>query len=225
MAVQIGLMLFPGLTQLDLTGPYEVFSGMPGAEVHLIWKDLAPVRSENGLQIVPSITMTDCPQLDVLCVPGGPGQVDMMEDAEFLDFLRRQGEAAKFVTSVCTGALLLGAAGLLDGYRATTYWACTDLLDAYGATFEKGRVVRDRNRFTGGGVTAGIDFALTVVAALAGEETATAIQLSIEYNPAPPFESGHPDVADPKTVDALRTLMSPRLTRRVEQAERSRALR
>ncbi len=218
MAVHIGLVLYPDLTQLDLSGPFEVFSRMPGAEVHLVWKSLEPVRADTGLQLLPTTRMADCPQFDVICVPGGPGQIDLMEDATLLDFLLSQAREAKFVTSVCTGSLILGAAGLLEGYKASTYWACTDLLQKYGAIYEPGRVVKDRNRITGGGVTAGIDFALTVVAELAGEQVAKMIQLSIEYNPAPPFSCGHPDVADPHIVEAMRALMSDRLEARQLQA-------
>lgn len=218
MTLQIGLILYPELTQLDLTGPFEVFSRMPDAEVHLIWKTLEPIQSDTGLRLLPTTRMADCPDLDVVCVPGGPGQIDLMQDEEVLGFLRRQGAKAKYVTSVCTGSLLLGAAGLLKGYRASTYWACTDMLAGYGAIYEKGRVIKDRNRITGGGVTAGIDFALTVVAELAGERSAKMIQLSIEYNPAPPFSCGHPDVADPEITEAMTQLMAARLQKRREQA-------
>ncbi len=219
MTLQIGLILYPELTQLDLTGPFEVFSRMPDAQVHLIWKTLEPIQSDTGLRLLPTTRMTDCPDLDVVCVPGGPGQIDLMQDEEVLGFLRRQGAKAKYVTSVCTGSLLLGAAGLLKGYRASTYWACTDMLAGYGAIYEKGRVIKDRNRITGGGVTAGIDFALTVVAELAGERAAKMIQLSIEYNPAPPFACGHPDVADAEITQAMTQLMAARLQTRREQAE------
>src|SRR3954451_12179018 len=160
--MNIGMLLFPGLTQLDLTGPFEVFHRIPGATVHLVWKDLQPVRADSGLQLVPTITMADCPPLDVVMVPGGFGQIALMEDIQVLDWLRAQAKSAKYVTAVCTGSLLLGAAGLLEGYRATTHWAFTELLADYGATFAPGRVVIDRDRITGGGVTAGIDFALTI---------------------------------------------------------------
>ena len=218
MSLQIGLLLYPNLTQLDLTGPFEVFSHMPDTKVHLIWKTLEPVAADTGMQILPTMTMNDCPDLDVICVPGGPGQIDIMDDQDVLEFVRKQGERAKFVTSVCTGSLLLGAAGLLNGYKASTYWACTDMLEGYGAVYQKGRVVKDRNRITGGGVTAGIDFALTVVAELLNEQVAKMIQLAIEYNPAPPFNSGHPDVAEPELVAALTAMMEERLEMRRLQA-------
>ena len=218
MSLQIGLLLYPNLTQLDLTGPFEVFSHMPDTKVHLIWKTLEPVAADTGMQILPTMTMNDCPDLDVICVPGGPGQIDIMDDQDVLEFVRKQGERAKFVTSVCTGSLLLGAAGLLNGYKASTYWACTDMLEGYGAVYQKGRVVKDRNRITGGGVTAGIDFALTVVAELLNEQVAKMIQLAIEYNPAPPFNSGHPDVAEPELVAALTAMMESRMEMRRLQA-------
>lgn len=218
MTLQIGLILYPELTQLDLTGPFEVFSRMPDAQVHLIWKTLEPIQSDTGLKLLPTTKMADCPDLDVICVPGGPGQIGLMQDEEVLGFLRRQGAKAQYITSVCTGSLLLGAAGLLKGYKASTYWACTDMLAGYGATYERGRVVKDRNRITGGGVTAGIDFALTVVAELVGERAAKMIQLSIEYNPAPPFNCGHPDVADAEITEAMTKLMAARLQTRREQA-------
>ncbi len=199
-----GLLLYPNLTQLDLTGPYEVFSHAPGAKVHLIWKTLDPVRSETGLTILPDVTFADCPKLDVICVPGGPGQIDLMEDEETLSFLRAKAEEAEYVTSVCVGSLVLGAAGLLEGYRATSYWMAVDRLKKFGAEPVRERVVVDRNRITGGGVTAGIDFALYVVAKMYGDRVAKMIQLGIEYQPAPPFDSGSPETADPEIVAALR---------------------
>jgi cyclohexyl-isocyanide hydratase len=193
--MHIGLLLFPRLTQLDLTGPFEVFANTPGATVHLLWKSLDPVRAITGMAIVPDTTLADCPQLDVVCVPGGSGVAEVMEDPEVLDFLRRQAAGARYVTSVCTGALVLGAAGLLRGKRATTHWGSHDFLATLGAIPTQGRVVRDGNIFTGGGVTAGIDFALTLVAEMCGPEVAQAIQLQIEYAPAPPFDSGSPETA------------------------------
>lgn len=208
--MNIGMLLFPGLTQLDLTGPFEVFHRLPDAKVHLAWKDLQPVRADSGLGILPTTTLADCPPLDIVMVPGGFGQIALMQDTEVLDWLRVHGQRAKYVTSVCTGALLLGAAGLLDGYRATTHWAFTDLLAGFGATFTPGRVVTDRNRVTGGGVTAGIDFGLVIAAQVAGEQAAKAIQLGLEYNPAPPYASGHPDIAEPELVASVRARMVAR---------------
>jgi cyclohexyl-isocyanide hydratase len=200
----IGLLLFPRLTQLDLTGPFEVFARTPGARVHLLWKSLDPVRSDTGLGLLPDTTLAACPALDVLCVPGGPGVAAVMEDAEVLDFLRARAAEARFVTSVCTGALVLGAAGLLRGKRATTHWASHDFLAALGATPVQARVVRDGRLITGGGVTAGIDFALTLVAELVSPEAAQAIQLGIEYAPAPPFAAGTPDQAPDSVLHAAR---------------------
>ena len=202
--MHIGLLVFPGLTQLDLTGPFEVLHRIPGATVHLVWKDTQPVRADSGLAILPTTTLADCPPLDVVMVPGGFGQIALMEDEEILAWLRTQSAHAKYTTAVCTGALLLGGAGLLDGYRATTHWAFTELLADYGAIYTPGRVVEDRDRITGGGVSAGIDFALLLAARLANEEVAKAIQLGIEYNPAPPFAAGHPDVAEPELVARVR---------------------
>ena len=198
--LQIGLLIFPKVTQLDFTGPLQVFSAVPGAKVHLIWKRIEPVPTDTVMMLTPTITFADCPQLDVICVPGGAGINDMVNDEEMLAFLRKQAGAAKYVTSVCTGSLVLGAAGLLKGYHAATHWSAMEYLSAFGATPTKTRVCADRNRITGGGVTAGIDFALTVVSVLVDRKTAEAIQLGIEYNPAPPFNSGSPDTAPAETV-------------------------
>ena len=177
MTTHVGMLLFPDLTQLDLTGPFEVFQRIPGAEVHLVWKDRSPVVARGGLAMLPTTTLAECPALDVVFVPGGFGQLALQDDEEVLAFLRHQGARARWVTSVCTGALLLGAAGLLDGYDATTHWAYVEFLSAFGARHVEGRTVVDRNRITGGGVTAGIDFALVLAEKLAGEETARAIEI------------------------------------------------
>src|SRR3954447_24902498 len=155
--LQIGLLVFPKVTQLDLTGPLQVFSSVPGAKVHLVWKRIEPVPSDSVMTLTPTVTFADCPQLDVICVPGGVGTDDMVNDEEMLAFLRRQAEGARYVTSVCTGSLVLGAAGLLTGYRAATHWTAMDFLPAFGVIPTKARVCVDRNRVTGGGVTAGID--------------------------------------------------------------------
>jgi cyclohexyl-isocyanide hydratase len=201
--LQIGLLLFPKVTQLDFTGPLQVFSNVPGAQVHLIWKRIEPVPSDSVLTLTPTISFADCPQLDVICVPGGAGSNDMVNDQEMLDFLRKQAAGAKYITSVCTGSLVLGAAGLLRGYRAATHWTAMEFLSQFGATPENTRVCVDRNRVTGGGVTAGIDFALTLVSVMADRQTAEAIQLRLEYNPAPPFNSGSPDTAPPEVLARL----------------------
>jgi cyclohexyl-isocyanide hydratase len=221
--LQIGLVLFPKLTQLDLTGPLQVFSSVPGAKVHLIWKRIEPVVSDSVMTLIPTTTFADCPQLDVICMPGGVGTDDMVNDEEMLAFVRRQAEHARYVTSVCTGSLVLGAAGLLKGYRATTHWSAMDHLSPFGATPTKTRVCVDRNRITGGGVTAGIDFALTLVAILVDRRTAEAIQLRLEYNPAPPFSAGSPDTAPSEVKALLEDRMAPFRQRRAEAITRAAA--
>jgi cyclohexyl-isocyanide hydratase len=204
MSITIGLLIFPAMTQLDMTGPYEVFRALPGATVKLIAHSSAPVQAEGGMRFLPDVTLADCPDLDVICVPGGAGINALLEDESVLDFLRRQASIARWTTSVCTGALVLGAAGLLRGKRATTHWASHDLLAQFGAIPVHARVVRDGNLFTGGGVTAGIDFALTLAAEMVGAETARRIQLHIEYAPAPPFDFGTPDTASAEDLAAAR---------------------
>lgn len=214
MPFHIGLLLFPDITQLDMTGPYEVFIKFPDAGVHLIWKTRAPVTAGGGMQIIPTATFADCPQLDLICVPGGGGVNPLLNDAETLDFIRRQAKGARYVTSVCTGSLVLGAAGLLKGKRAATHWMSRDMLAAFGATPVAERVVIDGNIITGGGVTAGIDFALTVALEAFGPELAKAIQLGMEYDPHPPFDAGSPERADPALVAKTRAAAAKR------QAER-----
>jgi cyclohexyl-isocyanide hydratase len=202
--MRIGCLLFPRMTQLDLTGPYEVFTRVPGAEVLLLWKTLEPIEADSGLRMLPYATLRDCPPLDIICVPGGPGVNALMEDEEVLAWLRERAADARYVSSVCSGSLVLGAAGLLRGKRATSHWGARDLLTAFGATPAQGRVVRDGNLFTGGGVTAGIDFALTMVAEVAGSDVAKGIQLQIEYAPMPPFDAGTPETAPAEVVMAAR---------------------
>ena len=221
--MNIGLLLFPRLTQLDLTGPYEVLARMPSAKVHLIWKYSDPVESDRGLQLHPTTTFFDCPSLDILCVPGGPGQVDIMEDTETLDFLRDKAAGAKWVTSVCTGSLILGAAGLLKGYQATCHWASRDQLSLFGAEPSDTRVVVDRNRVTSAGVTAGIDMALQLVALAVDEHTAHAIQLALEYEPTPPFWSGTPQHASAELVAEAREKMAVFMVKRLEASQRAAA--
>jgi cyclohexyl-isocyanide hydratase len=199
----IVFLLFDGITQLDFTGPAQVLCRIPGAVIHTAAKTIKPIPTDSGFAILPSTDFPDCPRADLLCVPGGFGIRDVIQDDGTLQFLRDQAAGAKYVTSVCTGSLALGAAGLLEGKRATCHWAYTGLLEKFCATHEKARVVKDGNVITSGGVTSGIDFALTVVAEIAGQQVAESIQLSLEYDPHPPFDSGHPDVADPDTLAAL----------------------
>ncbi len=218
-----GMLVFPNLTQLDLTGPYEVLARLPGAETLLLWKDLSPVRSEHGLTIQPMATLAGCPPLDLVLVPGGAGVNPLLEDQEVLAFLRRTAAQAHYVVGVCTGSLVLGAAGLLRGRRAATHWMSRELLRAFGAEPVAERVVVDGNLFTGGGVTAGIDVALTVAAEIAGQATAEAIQLAIEYDPAPPFASGSPESADPAVLAAVLDRAGPRQRDRAERVARAAA--
>jgi cyclohexyl-isocyanide hydratase len=221
--LQIGLLLFPKVTQLDLTGPLQVFSSVPGAKVHLIWKRIEPVATDSVMVLTPTVSFADCPQLDVICVPGGAGSDDMVNDQEMLDFLRKQASGAKYITSVCTGSLVLGAAGLLRGYRAATHWTAMESLSAFGAIPTRTRVCIDRNRVTGGGVTAGIDFALTLVSILVDRQTAEAIQLRLEYNPAPPFNAGSPDTAPPEILALMKERIAPFQQRRTEAVQRAAA--
>jgi len=207
--MRIGLLLFPDLTQLDLTGPLEVFTRMAGAEVSLIWKSLELVGSDRGMQIMPSCAFKDARNLDLICVPGGPKQIELMSDDETLNYLRRVSENCGWITSVCTGSLVLAAAGLLDGYRATSHWSSIDQLSLFGAIPVQERVVRDRNRITGAGVTSGIDFALTIAAEFQGECAAKEIQLQTEYDPAPPFKAGSPQSAEPAILAAVKDRIAP----------------
>ena len=202
----IGFVIFPDLTQLDFTGPQQVLARVPESRMHIVAKSPAPVPSDSGLGLVPTHTFENCPQLDLICVPGGiAGVVQTMADRKTIEFVRRQSSVAKYVTSVCTGAFILGVAGVLEGRRATTHWAITKLLPLVGATHQKGRVVRDGNVITAGGVTSGIDFGLRVAAEIAGETVAQAIQLRLEYDPDPPFACGNPD----RAPSSVRTMVSP----------------
>lgn len=221
---EIGFLLFPNLTQLDLTGPWEVMSGLPNTRTRLVWKEAGPVTAIKGMTLMADIGFAECPTLDLICVPGGPGMNALLTDPEVLDFLRGQAAAARYVTSVCTGSLVLGAAGLLRGRRAACHWSSRDMLTAFGAIPDDGRVVVDGNVITGGGVTAGIDFALRIAAELHGEAVAQAAQLQIEYDPAPPFQAGRPETAPPAVLAASRERGASMLAERraqVEQAARN----
>ena len=221
--LRCGMLVFPNLTQLDLTGPYEVLARLPGAETLLLWKDLEPVRSEHGLTILPMATFSECPPLDLVLVPGGAGINPLLEDAEVLAFVRRAAVGARYVVGICTGSLVLGAAGLLRGRLAGTHWMSRELLRAFGAEPAAERIVRDGNIFTGGGVTAGIDVALSVAAEIAGRAAAEAIQLAIEYDPDPPFASGSPETADPAVLAAVLARAEPRQRDRAERVARAAA--
>jgi cyclohexyl-isocyanide hydratase len=209
--MRIGFILFPNVTQLDFTGPLQMLHRVPGAETHILARTMEPVPSDCGLGLVPTGTFASAPALDMICVPGGFGVGAAIRDAETLDFVREAGRSARYVTSVCTGAFVLGAAGLLRGRRATTHWAYHHLLPSVGAIPQHGRVVRDGDVFTGGGVTAGIDFALTVAAEIASPAVAQRIQLAMEYDPAAPFDAGTPDRAPVETTDGLKTFYAPRI--------------
>lgn len=213
--IRIGMLVFPAMTQLDLTGPYEVFCRIPGARVSVVGRTIEPMRSEHGLVFVPDTDYASAPRFDVLVVPGGSGVDALMEDEATLAFLAEQARTARYVTSVCTGALVLGAAGLLEGRRATTHWLSLPTLADFGAIpVDDARIVIDGKVITGGGVTAGIDFALHLARELVGEEAARAIQLMIEYAPAPPFDSGTPTRADPATVERVRAERQQGIDRR-----------
>lgn len=204
--LKIGMLLFPDMTILDFTGPYDVFVKAPCFEVVLLGETTTPFKVEGGLTIQPSVALADSPQLDILFVPGGKGINRLLTNGRVLDFLRQQALGAKYITSVCTGALVLAAAGLLQGYKATTHWRSLELLRMLGVEVVEERVVRDRNRITGGGVTAGIDFALSLTAMIGGEELARIVQLQLEYNPAPPFRAGSPHTAGTPVLQATREL-------------------
>ena len=204
----VAMLMYPNFTHLDLVGPHAAFSA--AMDVHLVWKTLDPVRSDSGMQVLPTTTLTECPRdVDLLFVPGGLGTAAAMADLEVLQFLNELGHRARLITSVCTGSLVLGAAGLLQGYRAGTHWAFRELLPLFGAENVSERVVVDRNRITGGGVTAGLDFGLSVLAELLGEDVARTTQLALEYDPAPPFDSGSPERAAAGYVAAVRAMVQP----------------
>ena len=220
MTLQIGFLLFPNVQQLDLTGPYDVLASLPDVQVHLVWKTRGPVTASTGLVLQATTSFADCPPLDVICIPGGAGVGPLMEDPQTLDFIRQQAEQARYVTSVCTGSLVLGAAGLLRGRRATTHWAYHHLLEALGAIAVQERVVRDGNLLSGGGITAGIDFALTLAGELFGDATAQRVQLQLEYAPAPPFPAGSPETAPKAVVEQAQRLAANAIQQRGEIVDR-----
>lgn len=208
MTFRFGILCFPNVQQLDLTGPYEVFASAQNAQVDLVWKSKTPVRASTGLWLTPDVTFDDAPVFDLICVPGGGGVNALLSDDEVLNFVRAQAITASFVTSICTGSLVLGRAGLLAGKRAATHWNAMDFLKLFGATAVEERVVRDGKLITAGGVTSGIDFGLSVIAELMGQDEAETIQLSLEYAPAPPFDAGLPDRVRPQILAAARQRMA-----------------
>ena len=209
--IRVVFLVYSNVTQLDLTGPAQVLSRLGNAKVDVVWKTRDPVQTDSGFALLPTATLDEVMQADILCVPGGFGIRDLFEDEETLAFLRRQGEGARWVTSVCNGSLVLGAAGLLQGYRSACHWRWRRYLPAFGAVPVPDRIVRDRNRISGGGVTAGIDFAFALAAELAGEEAAKLIQLALEYDPHPPFDCGAPDSAGPERVARYEEAIAARM--------------
>jgi cyclohexyl-isocyanide hydratase len=214
--VHIGILAFPGVLQMDVTGPYGVFASAPGAQVDLVWKDTSPVLSSDKLALTPNLVFSGCPPLDVLCVPGGTGILALLDDHEVHDFLHEQAGHARYLCSVCTGSLALAAAGLLNGYKATTHWQSLDLLKEFDLIPVAQRVVMDRGRVSAAGVSAGIDMALCVVGEIWGPDAARRIELSMEYDPHPPFRSGHPSLAPKEIVDILQTHNAARQQIRLE---------
>jgi cyclohexyl-isocyanide hydratase len=200
--ISVAFLLFPGVTQLDLTGPAQILSRLGNVTLDLVWKTIAPVETDSGFSILPTATFADVARADILCIPGGMGTTGVINDDAAMAWVKQIGDEAQWITSVCTGSLILGAAGFLNGYQATTHWAWMDYLPLFGAQPVKARHVIDRNRATGGGVTAGIDFALALTAAIRGEAHAKFVQLSLEYDPAPPFDAGSPKKAGSAAVDA-----------------------
>lgn len=217
----IVFLLFPGITQLDFTAPAQALSRMPGARLAGAAASLDPIATDSGFAIVPTHDFAHAPPADILCVPGGHGVADALGDSATIAFIARQAASARWVTSVCTGAFLLGRAGLLDGKRATTHWAYTHLLPLVGAEPAAGRVVEDGQVVTSGGVTSGLDFALTLIARLKGDAVAQAIQLAIEYDPAPPFTGGHPDRAPAAVTEGLKARVYDAAAARMEAALRT----
>ena len=216
----IGGLIFPNMDQMDFTGPFEVLSLVPNSTFHIIWKDLTPVRERRGLVLMPDTTLRDAPTLDVLLVPGGHGQEALMDDEEILEFLRTQARSARFIFSVCTGALLCGAAGLLRGVRSTTHWNSFHLLPYFGAIPVDERVVVDGRHVSAAGVSSGIDGGLRLVELLGGARMAQAIQLQMQYAPEPPFPGGTPATSPPDILGAAKTAGRVMADQRLATAKR-----
>ena len=217
--LRVGMVVFPNLTMLDLIGPHDVLN-TPRCKIDLLWHRIEPVPVQGSFAILPTATFADYALPDILFVPGGPGQLPMMDDEALIGFVARAGRTARYITSVCTGSLILGAAGLLKGKRATTHWASLDQLKLLGAIPVSERVVEDGNVITGAGVSSGIDFGLVLTARIWGEAAAKAMQLAIEYDPDPPFTGGSVTSAEPEIVAAMRERMAPLLEKRVATATR-----
>ncbi|MDR3612028.1 MAG: DJ-1/PfpI family protein [Candidatus Obscuribacterales bacterium] len=218
--LQIGSLIFDGIDQIDVTGPFEVLSRLPNSTCRLFGASMSTVCDMHGLKLTPDAILSDSPQLDVLHIPGGAGQESLMDNEEVLGWIRAQAAEAKIVFSVCTGALICGAAGLIKGRRATTIWSAIDLLPYFGAIIVNERVVRDGNWFFTAGVTAGIDGALAVAAALRGQEVAETIQLAIAYAPEPPFNSGTVETASPAVLSVAQMSVRELSASRLKTAER-----
>jgi cyclohexyl-isocyanide hydratase len=216
---KIAFLIYPGMTQLDFTGPYEVLHRMPGAETTTVWKTTDPLQSDCGLTFTPAHTINDQVRYDMVCIPGGFACTDLMVDDEILTWLRQQAETADLMTSVCTGSLVLAAAGLLEGYKAGCHWAWAEQLKAFGAEPVRQRVVIDRDRITAGGVTAGIDFGFQIIAKRCGRDVAEAIQLGIEYDPEP-LSGGTPETARPEILRQVKTALDANSARRQAALDR-----
>lgn len=219
---RIVFAIYPGMTHLDFTGPHQVLSRTPNSETIVASPDGGLVEAD-GLVFASVAKLSEIDRCDLICVPGGLNATRMGLDEAFVAEIRRLASGARYVTSVCTGSLILGAAGLLQGRRAATHWAYRELLPLFGAIVDEGRVVRDGNIFTGGGVTAGIDFAFTVLAEIAGEDAARTIQLGLEYAPAPPFESGRPELAPPHILQRFNASRERMMAGRREEAQQAAA--
>jgi cyclohexyl-isocyanide hydratase len=222
--LQIAMLVYPGMTALDLVAPQTIFSELMNSQVQLVWKSKETVTSDTGIPIVPTLTFAECSaDPDILFVGGGTkGTWALMNDPAVIGFLQSRGAKAKLITSVCTGSLVLGAAGLLNGYKATSHWVARDLLPLFGATPVNARVVEDRNRVTGAGVTAGMDFALRIATRLRGDEYAQALQLANEYDPQPPFKAGNPQDASAKVREFVSSYYAPTIEEARAQALKAR---
>lgn len=220
--LQIGFLVYPGVIQLDVMAAYQVLAFPPNTQVHLVWKNLTPILSNEGLILTPTVTLADCPTLDVICVSGGGmRQIEIIKDVEILDLLQQQSKSAQYVTSVCTGSMILAATGLLQGYKATCHWAFRDQLAMMGVEVVPQRVVVDRDRITGAGVTSGIDFGLTLLGLLCGEKVAKMAQLMMEYTPEPPFNAGTPETVGEEIVQPLMQFGKPLLDAFLAQTKKT----